>query len=127
MRKDIETATNYMAESVARANTLRAEIAERSAALATLEESVKSELLRQEANRNTFAEGERVLAELNARHASLTAGDMAFEKKLAEVNAKLRDKMAEKENFFRAHTKNEARLTALREEQDKLASKFWED
>ena len=127
VRKDIETATNYMAESVARANTLRAEIAERSAALATLEESVKSELLRQEANRNTFAEGERVLAELNARHASLTAGDMAFEKKLAEVNAKLRDKMAEKENFFRAHTKNEARLTALREEQDKLASKFWED
>ena len=127
VRKDIETATNYMAESVARADALRAEIDEQRTVLASLEESVKTETLRQEANRNTFAEGERVLAELNARHASLTAGDMAFEKKLADVNAKLRDKMAEKENFFRAHTKNETRLTTLREEQDKLSSKFWED
>ena len=127
VRKDMETAANYMAESTARADALRDAIKEQEELLATLEASVKNELLRQEANRNTFAEGERVLAELNARHASLVEGDMAFEKKLAEVNAKLRDKMAEKENFFRAHTRNEARLTALREEQDKLSSKFWED
>ena len=127
VRKDIETAANYMAESTARADAIRAEIEGQRALLAGLEESVRSELLRQEANRNTFAEGERVLEELNARHASLTAGDMEFEKKLADVNAKLRAKMAEKENFFRAHTRNEARLTALREEQDKIAAKFWED
>ncbi|MBR7181211.1 MAG: chromosome segregation protein SMC, partial [Clostridia bacterium] len=127
VRKDIETATNYLEESLARAEALRAEIAAQRSLCAQLEENVRNELLRQEANRNTHAEGERVLAELNARHASLVEGDMAFERKLADVNAKLRAKMAEKENFFRAHTKNEARLLALREEQDKISTKFWED
>ncbi len=127
VRKDIETASIYVTESLARAEAINAELEANRALVAELEEKIKTEILRQEANRNTFAEGERVLADLNERHARLMEGDMAFEKKLAEVNAKLRDKMGEKENFFRAHTKNESRLNGLREEQDKLASKFWED
>ena len=126
-RKDIETAQNYLTEAQARVDELEAEIAAQQERIAALRESVEQELQRQEAHRNTFAEGERVLAEWNARHATLTAGDLAFEKKIADVNAKLHSKMAEKENFFRAHTKNENRLLALREEQDKLAAKFWED
>ena len=127
MRKDIETANNYVAESVARAEAIAAELAAQRDSVRELEEKINSELMRQEANRNTFAEGERVLAELNERHTRLRDNDMAFEKKLADINAKLRDKMAEKETFFRAHTKNETRLMTLREEQDKLTAKFLED
>ncbi len=126
-RKDMETAANYLAEAEARAAALSEEIEAQKANISLLEANIKAELLHQEANRNTFAEGERALKELNARHAKLTESDMTFEKKLASVNAKLRDKMAEKELCFRAHTKNEARLAALREEQDKLSAKFWED
>ena len=127
VRKDIETATVYMQESDARAEGLREEIRAAKEQLAALEESIRTELLRQEANRNTFAEGERVLSELNAQYSSLQDGSMAFEKKLSELNAKIQSKLTEKETFFRAHTKNETRLNTLREDQDKLTNKFRED
>jgi chromosome segregation protein len=127
VRKDIETAKNYLDESLARAEVLRGEINERREEIARLEESIQKEALRQEANRNTFAEGERVLEELRAKHSSLTTNDMALEKKRIELENKERSKMAEKENFALAHAKNETKLQNLREEQDKLASKFWED
>ncbi|MBQ9099101.1 MAG: chromosome segregation protein SMC [Clostridia bacterium] len=127
VRKDIETAKNYLDESLARAAVLQGEVEERRAQIEALEESIRTEMLRQEANRNTFAEGERVLEEMRQKHASLTTSDMALEKKRIELEQRERSKMGEKETFFRAHTKNEAKLTALRDEQDKLATKFWED
>ncbi len=127
VRKDLETAAVYIQESVARADALRAEIDALVAQVAEFEESIRVDVLRQEANRNTFAEGERVLEQLNERHRVLMAGDMAFEKKLSDINAKIQDKMAQKELVFRAHTKNENRLHALQDEQDKLATRFFED
>ncbi|MBQ8356463.1 MAG: chromosome segregation protein SMC [Clostridia bacterium] len=127
VRKDIETAKTYLEESEARANELREEIRSQQEQVAQLEESIRSEMLRQEANRNTFAEGERVLEELKTRHANLTASEMALEKKRVELESKERGKMAEKETFALAHAKNESKLQNLREEQDKLNNKFFED
>ncbi len=127
VRKDIETAKNYLDESLTRANELREEIAAQREEITRLEESIRVESLRQEANRNTFAEGERVLEELRVKHANLTTSDMELEKKRIELENRERGKMAEKEKFALAHAKNETKLASLREEQDKLASKFWED
>lgn len=127
VRKDIETAKNYLEESLARANELREEIRVQREEIARLEESIRTESLRQEANRNTFAEGERVLEELRTKHSALTTSDIALEKKRIELENKERGKMAEKEKFVLAHAKNETKLANLREEQDKMASKFWED
>ena len=50
-----------------------------------------------------------------------------FEKKLSAMNTKIREKRAEQEVIFRQHTKNENRLTSLKNEQDKLATKLWDD
>ncbi|MBR7111476.1 MAG: chromosome segregation protein SMC [Clostridia bacterium] len=127
VRKDIETVEAYIAESDARAAAIEAEIKEIRAMIAELEMSIESETLRQEANRNTFAEGERVLKELNDRRQKLTTGNMDIERKRAVVSEKLRDKMAEQQTIFQAHTKNENKLASLRDEQDKIAAKFWED
>ena len=127
VRKDLETAANYIAESDARANTLREEISAREQQITDMEKSIVEFTLRQEANRNTHAEGERVIKELQAKYTRLNEGDMAFQQKLASVNSHIQGKMAEKENYFRAHTKNENRLAALRDDQEKLASRFWED
>lgn len=125
--KDIETAEHYIAESEARAEEIREEIRALEESIAALREAIETERTRQEANRNTFAEGERMLDELQNRHKMLTDNDMAFEKKLAAINEKLKNKMAERENIFRAHTKNENRLLGLREEQDKLTNRFYEE
>ncbi len=127
VRKDIETVENYIAESDARAELIDGEIKATRAHIAELELSIESETLRQEANRNTFAEGERVLGELNERRQKLTTGNMDIERKRAIVSEKLRDKMAAQQTIFQAHTKNENKLNALRDEQDKIAAKFWED
>lgn len=127
VRKDIETVEVYVAESNARADAVKAEIEALGNAIAEHEESIRTETLRQEANRNTFAEGERVLAELSERRQKLTAGNMEIERKRAVVSENLRLKMAEQQTIFQAHTKNESKLNNLREEQDKIAAKFWED
>ena len=127
VRKDLETAATYIEESDARAAVLGGEIEALRTQVAELERAIRDDALRQEANRNTFAEGERVLEELSERHRRMMAGDMAFEKKLSEINAKIQEQLAQKENIFRAHTKNENRLNNLCEEQDKLATKFFED
>ncbi len=125
--KDIETILAFIADADARADQIREEIASEQQGIAQLQEEIREAELRQEANRNTFAEGERVLKELNERYAAVSAGDMAFEKKISDLNAKLRDKMAEKDLIFRTHTINENKLNSLRDEQDKLTTKFWED
>ncbi len=127
VRKDMETAEYYIAESARRAEAIVAEIEEEKARITAFTASISDERMHKEALKNTVAEGERVLSELNARHSKLTTGNMLIEKKRADVSEKLRNKTAEKENVFRAHTKNENRLNNLRDEQDKLASKFWED
>ncbi|MBR6728109.1 MAG: chromosome segregation protein SMC [Clostridia bacterium] len=127
VRKDIETATTYREESDARAEALREDIRTRTEQIAEMEERVRTDTLRQEANRNTFAEGERVLAELNEQHKALQEAGMVYEQKLAAVNAKIRDKMTEKERISLAHSKNEDKLQKLREEQDNLTAKFQEN
>ncbi len=126
-KKDMETAEHYIADSEARATEIREEIRSIEEGIVALKQAIADERSRQEANRNTFAEGERVLSDLQSRHKLLTDNDMAFEHKLSDINEKLKNKMAERENIFRAHTKNENRLTGLREEQDKLTNRFYEE
>ena len=81
----------------------------------------------QKENRVRLAEGEKLLAELNAKRALLENDSFEFEKKLAAMNTKIREKRAEQEVIFRQHTKNENKLTSLKNEQDKLATKLWDD
>jgi len=127
VRKDIETAKTYLEESLNRAGELREEIAAQSVQIKEQEASIQTDLLRQEANRNTFAEGERVLEELRNRQANLTDSEMSLEKKRVALEEKERAKMAEKQNFALAHSKNEHKLQSLQEELDKLNNKFAED
>lgn len=81
----------------------------------------------QKENRRLLAEGEKRLEELNRKRAQLESDSFAFEKKLSAMNAKIREKRAEQENIFREHTKNENKLNSLKNEQDKLATKLWDD
>ncbi len=90
------------------------------ARMAEFEESQKE-------NRRLFVEGEKLLAQLNQRRAQLESDSFAFEKKLSAMNTKIREKRSEQENVIREHTKNENKLTLLKNEQDKLATKLWDD
>ncbi|MBR4872903.1 MAG: hypothetical protein IKV00_03605, partial [Clostridia bacterium] len=81
----------------------------------------------QKENRARLAEGEKILSELNAKRALLENDSFEFEKKLSAMNAKIREKRSQQESIFRENTKNENKLNALKNEQDKLATKLWDD
>ena len=81
----------------------------------------------QKQNRERYAEGEKALAALNDNRAKLEEGGVEFERKLNEVNAKMREKMSQKELIFRDYSKLENKLANQRAEQDKLATKLWDE
>ena len=81
----------------------------------------------QKENREALERGEKLLEELNAKRAVLENDSFEFEKKLSSMNAKIREKRSEQENIFRENTKNENKLNSLKNEQDKLATKLWDD
>ncbi|MBO5415453.1 MAG: chromosome segregation protein SMC [Clostridia bacterium] len=127
IQKDIETerammqmADSHIIEFTAQLDALTARIAELEAKIAEYEQS-------QAENRQRFEEGERNLARLNAERAKIEEGGFEFERKLNEVNSKMREKMSQKELIFRDYSRLENKLSNLREEQDKLASKLWDE
>ena len=78
-------------------------------------------------NREQYEEGIKILAELNAKRAKVEEGSSEFERKLSEVNAKMREKMQQKENVYKEYARFENRLANLRAESDKLATKLWDE
>jgi chromosome segregation protein len=81
----------------------------------------------QKKNREAYESGSKMLAELNEKRAKVEEGSSEFERKLNEVNAKIRERMQHKENIFKEYTRFENRLGNLRAEQDKLASRLWDE
>ncbi len=125
--KDIETenamisvSEAHIAEFFEQKTALEARIFEFRTRITELENA-------QTENRAKYSEGEKKLSALNDQRAKLEEGGFEFERKLNEVNAKMREKMSQKELIFRDYTKLENKLSNLRDEQDKLASRLWDD
>ena len=125
--KDIETAKAMLLQSDARIEKLCEEDEKQRGRIAELTEKIALIEAEQKENREKYAEGEKKLSELNAKRSEVEEGANEFEKKLSELNAKTREKMAQKELIFREYTKCESRLEGLRAEQDKLATRLWDD
>ena len=126
-QKDIETE-----------NTLRQDCLDRIAAL-TVERDAQQEKIRMREAQIAATEGDlkregeeletakATLAEITESRSAIEQGGAEFERKLTDVNNRLRDKQNQKELILREYTKCEGKLTGLRESQDKLASKLWDE
>ncbi|MBO5305451.1 MAG: chromosome segregation protein SMC, partial [Clostridia bacterium] len=125
--KDIETEQTFLSAIEERIGACLEGIEEQKRYIEECHARMESFRATQTENRRLLAEGEKVLEELNKKRAQLESDSFAFEKKLSAMNAKIREKRAEQENIFREHTKNENKLNALKNEQDKLATKLWDD
>ncbi len=126
-QKDIETATLLKETSEGRISALNQEMLVLAGRINTQTEQIALTTASMEANRKAFAAGNAQLEALNAKRSEVEKNNFEFERKLNELNAKLRDRMNHKELVFREFTKCETRLTSLRENQDKLATKLWDD
>ena len=80
-----------------------------------------------ELNRVDSAAGAEALEKLNHERAQLEENSMEFERKRNAINAKMREKMSQKEIIYREYTRLENKLAQLRTEQDKLSSKLWDE
>lgn len=126
-QKDIETERTLAASLDERIVSYREGIAAQKRKIEECRGQIAVFEASQKENRAQLAEGEKKLSELNAKRALLENDSFEFEKKLSAMNAKIREKRAEQEAIFRENTKNENKLNALKNEQDKLATKLWDD
>ncbi|MBE6588912.1 MAG: chromosome segregation protein SMC [Ruminococcaceae bacterium] len=125
--KDIETAQTLKNSSEERLEGLNREMLMLSGRINTQTEQIRLTSEAMEANRTAFAAATAQLELLNEKRSAVEKDNFEFERKLNELNAKLRDRMNQKELIFREHTKCEAKLAGLRDTQDKLATKLWDD
>ena len=126
-QKDIETERSMMQMSETHISEFTAQLDALSARRAELEAKISEYEAAQTENRQRFEAGEKNLAALNAERAKIEEGGFEFERKLNEVNAKMREKMSQKELIFRDYSRLENKLSNLRDEQDKLSSKIWDE
>ena len=127
IRKDIETEQRMAEESKIRLDGFVEALRLQNENTERLKARVVEYQNSQSLNREEYKAGEARLADFNAKRAKVEEGSSEFEQKLSEVNAKMRQKLAQKENIFKEYTRFENRLANLREEQDKLASKLWDE
>ena len=127
VKKDIETEHSMMHLSVAHIEDFEAQLTAIHARIAEFEAKILEYEAEQSENRKRFVECDASLARLNAERAKIEEGGFEFERKLSEVNSKMREKMSQKELIFRDYSKLENKLTNQRAEQDKLATRLWDE
>ncbi len=126
-QKDIETETTLKATAEERIENLNRELMVFSGRINTQNEQIRMTNIAMEANRTAYAAANAELDLLNAKRGEVEKDNFEFERKLSDLNAKLRDRMNHKELVFREFTKCESKLAALRDTQDKLATKLWDE
>lgn len=125
--KDIETAQTLKQNSEERIEALNREMMTFTGRINTQLEQIRLTNEAMEANRAAYEAATQLLSQLNEKRGDVEKDNFEFERKLNEINAKLRDRMNQKELIFREYTKCESKLTNLRDTQDKLATKLWDD
>ena len=126
-QKDIETERMLKDGAEERLEALNRELLLLTGRINTQTEQIRAVQEAMVENRRAHAEASEKLQELSASRSRVEKDNFEFERKLNELNAKLRDRMNHKELVFREHTKCEAKLSSLRDTQDKLATKLWDD
>ncbi len=125
--KDMETEQMLIASAEARIDAFAEQLKMYGERVAEYQRQIEELNAAMAENRVAFGEKQTLLEGLNARRQLVEQDGFAFEKKLNELNRRMREKMVEMEQIFRVHTKNENKLQNLRAEQDKLSGKLMED
>lgn len=126
-KKDIEAAELALLDSDRRLKESMTELKsseEKAELLKSGLSEAKSEI---EANRSRYEVLAKEIAVLEEERAALEAGGMEYEKKLNDLRLKIREATNKKETALRAHTKNEAKLTQLKGDFDKMSTRLWDE
>ncbi len=78
-------------------------------------------------NKAEYSSLEKELERLNAERREVESGSDEFERELASIREKTKEKNASRQTFYEAMIKNENRYNHLIEKQDKLGSQLWDE
>ncbi len=127
LRKDRETEERLAEEADRRMGAFLEARDEQERRISELRERIKELEGSMAENRESYRVGCEMLDELNEKRSKVEEGNAEFQKKLAAVNAKMKEKLQQKELIFKEYTRYENRLANLRAEQDKLSSRLWDE
>ena len=127
MRKDIDTENTLIADCRARIDGFLEALNSQDGYVSEMEAKIAQYESACEENRKQYAEGEKKLSELSERRAAVEQDGFEFDRKLNDLNAKMRDKMLQRETVVTEYTRVENKLSNLRAEQDKLSGKLFEE
>ncbi len=125
--KDIATEQTFLDSNNNAVKSFYENIAVQNEKIKSFKAQIEAFEISQKENRESLTRGEGILEELNRKRGLLESDSFEFEKKLSAMNTKIREKRNEQELVIRENTKNENKLNALRNEQDKLATKLWDE
>ena len=126
-RKDIETENKLIDECRARIDGFMEALCSQDGYVSEMETKIAEYESACEINRRQFEDGERLLAELSDKRAAVEQDGFEFDRKLNDLNTRMREKMLQKETVFKDYTRFENRLSNLRAEQDKLSGKLFDE
>ena len=127
IQKDIETENTLKENSRQHINECVDEMAAQNEKIRAYTEQIAELEKANVINRENASKGAEALDKLNHERAQLEENSMEFERKRNAINAKMREKMSQKELIYREYTRLENKLAQLRAEQDKLATKLWDE
>ena len=125
--KDVENVDQMIGSVQSRIDELNAEC--------TLHNNRINELLsrrsgldtRKSENQIEYERLETLLSELTEKRSEVQAGSDEFERELAAIRERNKEKIASRQVTYESVIKNENRLVHLQEKQDKLGSQLWDD
>ena len=127
VQKDIETEQTLQQSAAERSENCRNDINARRLRINELRQNVEQLVAEQTDNRAAAVQGDDELKKLNAKRAEAEQGGLEYERLLNELNVKTKEKQSQKETILRDHTFNENKLNQLRQEQDELSTRLWDD
>jgi len=127
IKKDIETEERMTEESEARIGEFVAAKVEQLSRIEFLNQRISEYEKEKADNRDAYADSAKRLEELGEKRTKLEDGNAEFKRKISEVTARTREKLQQKELIFKEYTRYENRLANLRVEQDKLATRLWDE
>jgi len=126
-RKDIEGLDQMIASIDARLADLAEEKAIQNQRIADICGKRDSIDLVKEQNKSECEELEKELERLNNERREAESGSDEFDRILADIRVRLKEKNSSREVCYEAMVRDENRLEKLRDEQTKLGAKLWDD
>jgi len=126
-RKDIEAIEQIVSTIDDRIAELDREMAAQNARIEEIRDKRDSiDTLKLE-NKNEYGVLESKLSELNERRREVESGSDEFERELANIRVRIKDKNSSRQVTYELVVKNENKLNQLKEKQDKLGSQLWDE